>query len=68
VAALAWLSVSGGGGPASMASAPATEAESAAPPTVEVEMAGEGVRVYQFATDGDPDTAAYFIVNPALEL
>jgi predicted anti-sigma-YlaC factor YlaD len=68
VAALAWLSVSGGGGPASMASAPATEAESAAPPTVEVEMAGEGVRVYQFTSDGDPDTAAYFIVNPALEL
>jgi hypothetical protein len=49
-----------------MASAPAAEA--AAPPTVEVEMAGEGVRVYQFASDGDPDTAAYFIVNPALEL
>ena len=68
VAALAWLSVSGNGGPASMVSAPATEAEPATPPTVEVEMAGEGVRVYQFANDGDPDTAAYFIVNPALEL
>ena len=38
------------------------------PPTVEVEMAGEEVRVYQFATDGDADTAVYFIVDPALEL
>lgn len=67
VAALAWLTVAGGGaGPVPMASAPAAEA--AGPPTVEVEMAGEGVRVYQFASDGDPDTAAYFIVNPALEL
>ncbi len=39
-----------------------------APPTVEVEMAGEDVRVYQFATEDDEDTAVYFIVNPALEL
>jgi anti-sigma factor RsiW len=38
------------------------------PPTVEVEMKGEDVRVYQFATDGDSDTAVYFIVDPALEL
>jgi predicted anti-sigma-YlaC factor YlaD len=38
------------------------------PPTVEVEMPGDDVRVYQFATDEDPDTAVYFIVNPALEL
>jgi predicted anti-sigma-YlaC factor YlaD len=38
------------------------------PPTVEVEMAGEEVRVYQFATDGDTNTAVYFIVDPALEL
>jgi hypothetical protein len=35
---------------------------------VEVEMAGEEVRVYQFATDGDTNTAVYFIVDPALEL
>ena len=38
------------------------------PPTVEVEMAGEDVRVYQFAADDDDDTAIYFIVNPAMEL
>jgi stage V sporulation protein SpoVS len=38
------------------------------PPIVEVEMAGEDVRVYQFAVDEDDDTAVYFIVNPAMEL
>ena len=38
------------------------------PPTVEVEMAGEDVRVYQFAADDDDNTAVYFIVNPAMEL
>jgi predicted anti-sigma-YlaC factor YlaD len=38
------------------------------PPTVEVEVAGDDVRVYQFATDGHGDTAVYFIVDPALEL
>ena len=39
-----------------------------APPTVEVEMAGEDVRIYQFATDKDDNTAVYFVVNPAMEL
>ena len=38
------------------------------PPTVEVEAMGDEVRVYQLATDGDSDTAVYFIVDPALEL
>jgi predicted anti-sigma-YlaC factor YlaD len=38
------------------------------PPTVEVEMAGEDVRVYQFAADDGDNTAVYFIVNPAMEL
>lgn len=38
------------------------------PPTVEVEMVGDDVRVYQFATDDDEDTAVYFVVNPAMEL
>jgi predicted anti-sigma-YlaC factor YlaD len=38
------------------------------PPTVEVEMAGDDVRVYQFATDDDNDTAVYFVVDPAMEL
>ena len=66
-AALAWRLMPGGGGlPATLATG--TESGEVAPPTVEVEMGGDGVRVYQFASDGDPDTAAYFIVNPALEL
>jgi len=30
-------------------------------------MAGEGVRVYQFAQEDDADTAVLYIVNPALE-
>jgi hypothetical protein len=37
-------------------------------PTVEVEMPSEDIRVYQFATENDPDTTVVFIVNPALEL
>ena len=37
------------------------------PPSIEVEMADETVRVYQFAADDD-DTAVYFVVNPAMEL
>jgi hypothetical protein len=31
-------------------------------------MAGEEVRVYQFAAEKDDDTAVYFVVNPAMEL
>jgi len=67
---LAWRTVIGGG---SGALQPAVEAQQnpglqSPPPTVEVEMAGEGVRVYQFANDEDADTAVYFIVDPALEL
>jgi len=37
------------------------------PPQVEVDMPGDGVRIYHFATDEDADTAVLFIVNPALE-
>jgi hypothetical protein len=37
------------------------------PPQVEVNMDGEGVRVYQFAGGENDDTAVLFIVNPALE-
>jgi hypothetical protein len=66
---LAWRTMIGdekAGNPAAVTAqgidAPAT------PPTVEVEVAGDDVRVYQFATDGDGDTAVYFIVDPALEL
>lgn len=46
---------------------PRGAAEVAAPPSIEVEMPGDEVRVYQFAND-DTDTAVYFIVDPALEL
>ena len=38
------------------------------PPSVEVEMRGEDVRVYQFASEKDADTAVYLIIDPALEL
>ena len=67
---LAWRTMIGGG---SETLQPAVEAQldpelQKSPPTVEVEMAGEEVRVYQFANDEDADTAVYFIVDPALEL
>ncbi len=42
--------------------------ETIPPPRVEVDMTGDGVRVYQYADDNDTDTAVYFIVNPAMEL
>jgi predicted anti-sigma-YlaC factor YlaD len=69
-AGLAWQSIFGDAEqpPVSMAE---TEVEErvATPPTVEVDMPEEDVRVYQFANDDDDaDTAVYFIVNPALEL
>ncbi len=38
------------------------------PPSIEVEMESETVRVYQFAADDDSDSAMYFIVDPAMEL
>ncbi len=37
------------------------------PPQVEVDMPGEGVRVYHFASEENSNTAVLFIVNPALE-
>jgi predicted anti-sigma-YlaC factor YlaD len=66
---LAWRTMIG----VERAGSPAAETEQGVdarvtPPSVEVEVAGEEVRVYQFATDGDSDTAVYFIVDPALEL
>jgi predicted anti-sigma-YlaC factor YlaD len=36
-------------------------------PDLEVEMEGEGVRVYQFTGDGEEDTVVAFVVNPALD-
>ena len=67
---LAWRTMTGG---LSGTLQPVVEAQrnsdlQHASPTVEVEMAGEEVRVYQFANDEDADTAIYFIVDPALEL
>jgi len=67
---IAWRTMVGGG---SGNLQPALEVQRNAerqnsPPTVEVEMPGEEVRVYQFANDENGDTAVYFIVDPALEL
>jgi len=67
---ISWRALVGGG---SETLQPVVEARRDAepqnsPPTVEVEMAGEEVRVYQFASEEDSDTAVYFIVDPALEL
>ena len=70
-AAAIWQLAPGGAGRAPVAAVGSTEdgEHAAPPPTVEVEMPGDDVRVYQFANDDDDsDTAVYFIVNPALEL
>lgn len=68
--AAVWQLLPGGGEmPPSASGGVGTEkGDISEPPTVEVEMSGENVRVYQFADDDDTDTAVYFIVNPALEL
>jgi predicted anti-sigma-YlaC factor YlaD len=73
--ALVWRSLSAP--PMGTAAAPPTPAVVSAtsetapslqpPPEVEVDMAGEGVRVYHFASDEDSNTAVLFIVNPAME-
>jgi len=67
---LAWRMTQGDG---EALSTPEMEARkespvSQAPPTVEVDMTGQDVRVYQFATDENADSAVYFVVNPAMEL
>jgi len=36
-------------------------------PDLEVEMEGEGIRVYRFAADGEEDTIVAFVVNPVLD-
>lgn len=70
VGAAAWqlLPVSGEHVPVASVETETRVGVEAAPPTVEVEMPGDDVRVYQFANEEDDDTAVYFIVNPALEL
>jgi len=67
---LAWRTILGdGGSPGRPEIEAQNESDTAtSPPTIEVEMAGDDVRVYQFAADGDDDTAVYFVVNPAMEL
>jgi anti-sigma factor RsiW len=66
---LAWRAMVGNEGGGSSAIGTARDIDQpVSPPTVEVEAMGDDVRVYQFATDGDDDTAVYFIVDPALEL
>jgi anti-sigma factor RsiW len=66
---LVWQMVPGAGAPEAPAMAEVEGAAETAPepPSIEVEMADETVRVYQFAADDD-DTAVYFVVNPAMEL
>ena len=70
VGAAAWrmLPIAGDALPAALLDAVTNVEAEIAPPSVEVEMAGDDVRVYQFANEEDGDTAVYFIVNPALEL
>jgi len=54
---------------ASSTSQPAEEsADAVEPPQVEINMDGEDVRIYRFASDEDENTAMWFIVNPAMEL
>ena len=66
---LAWRSMTGDEGVGRPAAETAQGIDArVTPPSVEVEVAGDNVRVYQFATDGGSDTAVYFIVDPALEL
>jgi len=66
---LAWRAIlSDDGSPEGPVIEAQIEGDAASPPTIEVEMAGDDVRVYQFAADGDDDTAVYFVVNPAMEL
>jgi len=65
---LAWRTVNTGGNLQPAVEAQRGTEQQIAPPSVEVETAGEDVRVYQFANDEDGNTAVYFIVDPALEL
>jgi anti-sigma factor RsiW len=70
--AISWrqLTSPGPGDTAQSAVRPAVQQveRSSPPPRVEVNMPGEGVRVYQYADGQNGDTAATFIVNPELEL
>ena len=69
VAVVGWRLLVPGGGPQTPAGGEVKVADSPSPPPrIEVDMSGEGVRVYQYADRQDSDTAVTFIVNPELEL
>jgi predicted anti-sigma-YlaC factor YlaD len=65
-----WMQGNGENGtvPTAELSTPDASQPESPPPEVEVDMDGEGIRVYHFATEDDANVAATFIVNPALEL
>ena len=67
--ASAWRALQGGGAPTPGETVEAVGGAAAKvpPPEVRLDMHGEGVRVYEFADDGDDETAVYYVVNPALE-
>jgi hypothetical protein len=69
-AGAAWRLQLAGGGSGAVVEPPIAEAatsEQAPPPQVEVDMNGEDVRIYRFATEEDENTAVLLIVNPAME-
>ena len=69
IAVAGWRLMAPGGGLKPVAVTDARVAETPSPPPrIEVDMAGEGVRIYQYADQQDADTAVTFIVNPQLEL
>ncbi len=53
--------------PTAAAPPAAVTAAEAPPPQLEVDMDGDGVRVYNFAVDDGNDLAVAFVVNPSLE-
>ncbi len=66
---IAWLGMTGNGIPSRSSAESFRNLEAKTPPpSVEVEMESETVRVYQFAADDNSDSAMYFIVDPAMEL
>jgi hypothetical protein len=68
-AVVGWRLLAPGNGSQAPAGAEIVVADSPSPPPrIEVDMSGEGVRVYQYADSQDSDTAVTFIVNPELEL
>jgi anti-sigma factor RsiW len=66
---IAWLGMTGYGLPSKPSAESSRSFEvKTPPPSVEVEMESDTVRVYQFAAEDNSDSAMYFIVDPAMEL